>query len=72
MQKGIRNNNKMRRVPPMQLMKLNMDYSVEAPCTLLQLCPLPSMPSEGSCCPESGVYSYLSLLYIPLLLYVSP
>ena len=62
----------MRRVPPMQLMKLNMDYSVEAPCTPLQLCPFPSMPSEGSCCPESGVYSYLSLLYISLLLYVSP
>lgn len=72
MQKGIRNTNKMRQVPPMQLMKLNMDYSVEAPCSLLQPCPLPSVPSEGSYCPEGGVYSYLSFLYIPLQLYVSP
>lgn len=71
MQKGIRNNNKMRRVATVQPMKLNVDYSVRAPWALLQLGPLPAAPSEGRRCPEGGVYSYLSFLYIPLNLHVS-
>lgn len=71
MQKGVRNNNEMRRVATMQPMKLSVGYSVRAPCALLQLCPLPAAPSEGRRCPEGGVYSYLSFLYIPLNLHVS-
>lgn len=60
----------MRRVATVQPMKLNVDYSVRAPWALLSCVPFHT-PSEGRRCPEGGVYSYLSFLYIQLNLHVS-